>query len=99
MRTNHLEMRRRAQELLGLTRGWASGDESCRSAIGDGLIQLASKDHEAASYEDEHPFMCLKTALPKEADHRLLNRFADHAGTRAALEANIARFLSRTAAM
>jgi hemerythrin-like domain-containing protein len=96
MRANHEEMRRRAQELLGLIRRWASGDESCRAAIGDGLIDLASLDHDAVTYEETYALMCLESTLPKDADHRLSNRFADHAGTRAALEANVERFLSHT---
>lgn len=99
MRVSHEEMRRRAQELLELTRRWVSGDESCRSAVGDGLIELASKDHEVAEHEERHAFVCLKTALPEDANRRLSDRFANHACTRAALERNVERFLSYTAAI
>jgi hemerythrin-like domain-containing protein len=99
MRADHEEMRQRAWELLELTRRWTSGDESCRSAVGDGLIELASKDHEVAAYEERHALTCLKTALPEDANHRLSDRFADHAGTRAALERNVERFLSYTGAI
>jgi hemerythrin-like domain-containing protein len=98
MDTNHQEMRRQAQELLALIRRWASGHEICRSAIGDGLIELARKDHEVAAHEERSSLTCLRTTLPEAANDRLSYRFADHAGTRAALEANIARFLSQTAA-
>src|SRR5208283_5178981 len=41
MGTNHEGMSRRTQELLHLIGRWASGDESCRAAIGDGLIDIA----------------------------------------------------------
>ncbi len=77
---------------------WAAGDESSRSAIGDGLIDLASLDHDVAGDEGTHPLMCLEGALPEAASQRLSSRFSDHAGTRVALEANIERFLSDTRA-
>lgn len=99
MRTNHEQMRARAQELLALIGRWASGDESCRGAVGDKLIDLASRDHDAATYEEAYPLICLESALPEDAENRLSNRFSDHAGTRAALEANIERFLSETVAI
>jgi hypothetical protein len=73
---------------------WAGGDEACRSAVGDGLVQLASTDYDNAMYEDTYPLMCLESALSEDANRRLSNRFAEHAGTRAALEANIVQFLS-----
>ena len=69
-----------------------------RVAIGDGLIDLASLDHDAVTYEETYALMCLESTLPRDADRRLWNRFADHAGTRAALEANVKEFLSRTGA-
>ena len=94
----HEEMRRRARELLGMISRWASGDESNRSAIGDGLVSLASLDHDVAGDEGTHPLMCLEGALPEAASQRLSGRFSDHAGARAALEANIERFLSDTTA-
>ena len=94
----HEEMRRRARELLDMISRWASGDESSRSAIGDGLVDLASLDHDVAGEEATHPLMCLEGALPEAANQRLSSRFSDHAGTRAALEANIERFLSDTRA-
>jgi hypothetical protein len=96
MGANHNEMRRQAKELLDLIRRWDSGDESCRGAIGDRLIDLASMDHDVASYEETYPLMCLETALPEEAARRLSSRFADHAGTRTALETNVERFLMYT---
>ncbi len=98
MVTNHEEMSRRTQELLQLIARWASGDEACRTAVGDGLIDLESMDHDAVTFEETHPLMTLESALSEDADHRLSDRFADHAGTRGALEANIERFLSKTAA-
>ena len=97
MGTNHAEMSRRTQGLLHLIGRWASGDESCRAAVGDGLIDLESMDHDAVTFEETYPHMSIESTLSEDADHRLLNRFADHVGTRGALEANIERFLSRTA--
>jgi hypothetical protein len=89
----HTEMRRRARELLDMISRWASVDESSRSAIGDRLVDLASLDHDVAGDEGPHPLMCLEGALPEAASQRLSSRFADHARTRAALEANIEGFL------
>ncbi len=94
----HEEMRRRARELLEMISRWASGDESSRSAIGDGLVNLASLDHDIAGGEGTHPLLCLEGALPEAASQRLSSRFSDHAGTRAALEANIQKFLLDTRA-
>jgi len=99
MGTNHEGMSRRTQELLHLIGRWASGDESCRAAIGDGLIDIARMDHDAVTYEETHALMSLESTLSQDANHRLSTRFAAHAGTRTVLEANVARFLSCTAAM
>jgi hemerythrin-like domain-containing protein len=96
MHANHVEMRRRAKELLDLIRRWDAGDVSSRGTIGDRLIALASLDHDAAAYEETYPLMCLETVLPEDASSRLSSRFADHAGTRTALERNVERFLTYT---
>ena len=94
----HEEMRQRARELLDMISQWALGNESSRSAIADGLVDLASLDHDIAGDETTHPLMCLEGALPEAASRRLSSRFSDHAGTRAALEANIEKFLFDTRA-
>lgn len=96
MGTNHEEMRRRAKKLLDLIQHWDTGDVSSRGEIGDQLVALASLDHDVATYEETYPLMCLETALPEEAASRLSGRFADHAGTRTALERNVERFLAYT---
>jgi hemerythrin-like domain-containing protein len=98
MGANHVEMRRRAKELFELIHRWDAGDESPRGAIGDQLIALASLDHDVAAYEETYPLMCLQTVLSEEASNRLSGRFADHAGTRTALEKNVERFLTYTEA-
>ena len=96
MHTNHQAMRRHAQELLVEIRQWSAGDESRRTPVGDRLIDLASEDHSAANFEETYPLMCLETVLPEESDRQLAARFDRHAGTRGALEANVARFLADT---
>ena len=97
MGVNHQDMQRRAQQLLGRLRQWARGDDGLREEIARGLIELASEDHSAAEFEETYPLMCLQTVLPPETDRELAERFERHAGTRGALEANIARFLAATA--
>jgi hypothetical protein len=93
---HHEEMRRQAHELLGLVSQWTRGDETRRTAIGDGLVSLACMDYDVANGEATHPLMCLESSIPEAVNQRLWRRFSDHAGTRAALEANIEKFLSAT---
>ncbi len=98
VRLGHEEMRGRAHDAIALIGRWAAGDESCRAAVGAALIELASQDHDAVAYEETYPLSCLDSVLSDEADRRLSGRFSDHAGTRAALEANVERFLAATTA-
>ncbi len=96
MTTNHREMCRRTQETLTDIRRWASGNEEVRPRVGNGIMELVSKDYEAVRYEETYALSCLQTELPQVANERLAARFADHAGTRNALEVRIGRFLAGT---
>jgi hemerythrin-like domain-containing protein len=98
MRAHHEEIRRRAHELLELTGLWVAGDDSQRTAIGEGLIDLARWDRDSVSYEEGYTLAYLESILPRATDRSVADRFAEHAGTRAALEANIERFLSKSPA-
>lgn len=97
-RERHLEARRTAHRLLGLTSRWAQGDRTVQFGIAQGLQDLAEADEATNRFEEHHPFVCLSSSLPPASQARLRDRFDGHAGTKGVLEANIARFLEATRA-
>lgn len=90
---NHTRMRQSAREILELTGRWAKGEASAQKLVAWKLIGLASADHAANEFEEQHPFSCLATTLPPQAQERVYAQFVAHSGTKRALEANISRFL------
>jgi hypothetical protein len=96
MRTNHREMCRRTQQLLLDIRQWAAGIEAATPRVGQGIVELVSKDFEAVLYEETYALVCLQAELPELAETRLQARLAKHGGTRRALEGRIGQYLAGT---
>lgn len=97
IRAEHERMRLRAQELLGQSQRWASGDPGAAEEVARGLVRLVEHDTDVNRFEERHPFACLAAVLPKESLFQAGTVLDGHAGTKKALEANIGRFLGRTA--
>lgn len=93
IRFRHLEMRGSVREILALISRWARGDAGAREQIAEALIGLAASDSAANRFEEQYPFPCLVASLPEATRARLASQFAEHLGTKGALEVNISRFL------
>jgi hypothetical protein len=94
VRDHHVEVRRSAHSLLELASRWAEGDIAAQDRVARGLLDLAAGDAALNRFEEQHPFVCLETSLPRPARLQVGKGFLEHAGTKGALETNIGRFLN-----
>jgi hypothetical protein len=92
-REDHLQMRRSARALLERISHWTPGDRVADWGIAQDLIRLASADENVNRFEEQQPFVCLRSTLPEAVRGRLGEQLEGHRGTKGALERNIARFL------
>jgi len=93
-RDSHAKVRRSARRLLELTSQWAKGDTAAQGKVARGLLDLAAVDEATNVFEEQHPFVCLESSMPRFTQARVGSLFAGHAGTKGALETNITRFLN-----
>lgn len=93
---DHAASRERAERLRGLVAAYGKDPSGSRGELAEGLITLASEDHDLMTYEETYPFSCLVSVLPDEAASRVHGAFLkDGSGDLSDLEAHITRYLAR----
>lgn len=90
METGRINLARRAVEEFTRDPGGA------RAQLAQALADLAEKDYESLTYENDYPLSCLRAALPDEAAARVTSAFHQTDAEVADLEGHIARYLDHT---
>jgi hemerythrin-like domain-containing protein len=94
VRDGHEAMRASARLLLDATARWSGGDGSAQEEVARRLTELAAADRVANEFEENHPFVCLRSHLPLAVRADIGRRFDEHSGTKSALQGHIERFLT-----